>query len=570
MQVLFKSTIAPARPTWRSEAPALEGISAESRPRLARLVLLLVLALGVGVRLYHFFYNRSFFIDELYLNVNTIKMGFWELATGPFDYQQKAPVGYLWAARLCVMLFGKKEMALRLFPLLCGLGTLAAFTVVARHFLKAWGAVVAVGILALSAPVIYHSVEAKQYSTELLVAALALLWYVRFHRQARWPALLAWGVLGAVALWFSFSVIFVLAGMAIVVSSRLLLARRWRKLFRYLVPFTLWLVTFAVQYHFFIGKYPQSGWLIDFFDKVYHGFMPLPPASVADLVWYVRQPYILLLDPLGLLIHLDGNWGYLQESSWRYLFKMGWLPAGLLVGGMGVAYVRQRTLFFCLLLTLVLVLLASGLRMYPFTGRFVLFLTPVLALFIGFGIDRLCELFQHRPAWFYTPVALLLLMLGINTGRQLAYTDLVMCREYNRDPLLYVNAHYQPGDVVYVFWNMSHAYEYYKDAYQLKFDAVQGRNPKSYSRNAAEFLRNLEPDFRQFKGKKRLWFVHDYENRNAIGEYVFQPPWYHHTSFVPSNEVQARFGRMGRKVTEFRHKSYKRYPHAVALFELNP
>ncbi len=72
-----------------------------------RFALYLVLVIGIGFRLFHFFYNRSLFIDELYLNISLIKLNFWELATQALAYEQKAPIGYLWAVKLCVLLFGK-------------------------------------------------------------------------------------------------------------------------------------------------------------------------------------------------------------------------------------------------------------------------------------------------------------------------------------------------------------------------------------------------------------------------------------------------------------------------------
>ncbi|GGG43572.1 glycosyltransferase family 39 protein [Hymenobacter glacieicola] len=563
----FKSTTA-SLPAWRAEPATTLRPRAGTRPDVTWLLYGLLL-LGVGIRLFHFLNNRSFFIDELYLNVNTINMGFWELATQPFQYEQKAPIGYLWVSRLCVLLFGKREMALRLFPLLCGLGTLGVFTLIARHYLKAWGAVVAVGILALSPACIYHSVEAKQYSTELFMATLCIWLYIRFHKSSSLPALLTWGVLGAIILWFSFSAIFVLASIAIAVSGRWVLTTRWRQFALYLIPFSLWLVSFGVQYVFIISKYPQSGWLIDFFAKVYDGFMPLPPTSVKDVVWYAQRPYNLLVHPLGVLLTLDGDLAPWQESKWRYLFKMGWLPAGLLLGGMVVLFKRNRTLFFCLLLPLMFTMLASGVKMYPFFARFMLFLTPALVLFIGFGVDGLQELLARRRALFYTTVVLLFLPLCINTGRQLANTDMFMNYEDNRGPLLYINAHYQPGDVVYVFWNMSHAYEYYKEAYQLPFTAVQGRNLKNEARNAAEFMQKMRADIPELKGKKRLWFVFDYLNRNAIGEYVGQPAWYHTQYFYATTEMQNLFNQFGRKVDELHDKPYNKYPHTVVLYELN-
>lgn len=568
MLASFKSTTTAALPAWQPAAAAPRPRSS-SRPDTTRWLLGALLALGVGVRLFHFLDNRSFFIDEIYLNVNTIKLGFWELATKPFEYEQKAPIGYLWATRLCVLLLGKKEMALRLFPLLCGLGTLALFTSVARHYLRAWGAVVAVGVLALSPPIIYHSVEAKQYSTELFMATLALWLYVRYHNRTSIGALLTWGLLGAAALWFSFSAIFVLASIAIAVSARWVLTTRWRKFLLYLIPFSLWLVSFAVQYYFIISKYPQSGWLIDFFDKVYDGFMPLPPTSLTDLKWYGQRPYNLLMHPLGMLLTLDGELSAWQNSPWRYLFKLGWLPAGVLLGGMGVLLVRRRTLFFCLVLPLLFTLLASGARVYPFYGRFMLFLAPALLLFLGAGVDGLRTLLARRQALFGVVLVLLALPLLINTGRQLANRDLFMNYEDNRGPLLYINAHYQPGDAVYVFWNMTHAYQYYKEAYPLRYTAIQGRNLKNESTSPADFLRRMQPELTSFRGKKRVWFVFDYLNRNAIGEYVGQPAWYHTQYFYATTEVQNQLDQLGRKVAEYHSKPYNHYPHTAVLYELN-
>ncbi|MET4108312.1 glycosyltransferase family 39 protein [Hymenobacter sp. UYP22] len=565
----FKSTSSATLPAWRPASAASRSFP-RSRPDAARLLLALVLALGVGVRLFHYFDNRSFFIDEIYLNVNTIKLGFWELATRPFEYEQKAPIGYLWATRLCVLLLGKKEMALRLFPLLCGLGTLAVFTSLARHYLQTWGAVVAVGVLALSPPIIYHSVEAKQYSTELLMATLALWLYWKFHARTSLGALLTWGVLGAAVLWFSFSAIFVLASIASVISARWLFTTRWRKLALYLIPFSLWLISFAVQYYFIISKYPQSGWLIDFFAKVYDGFMPLPPTSLAELKWYGQRPYNLLVHPLGLLLTLDGELAAWQSSPWRYLFKLGWLPAGLVLGGLAGLLRRHRPLFFCLLLPLLLTLLASGMRAYPFYGRFTLFLAPALLLFLGEGVDGLRKLLARRRELFGAVLALLALPLLVNTGRQLADRDLFMNYEDNRGPLLYINQHYQPGDVVYVFWNMTHAYQYYKAAYPLRYTARQGRNLKNEATGPADFLRRMQPELAALRGNKRVWFVFDYLNRNTIGEYVQQPAWYHTQYFYATTEVQRQLGQLGRRVEEYHSKPYNHYPHTAVLYELNP
>ena len=145
------------------------------------------LALGVFLRIYHYIDNRSLWIDEVYLASSLIKMNFLELATPPLDYEQKAPIGFLWMVRLAIMAFGNGEMALRLVPLIAGIASLFIFRLVARFFLSPIGVAVALGILAFAPPLIYHSVEVKQYITGLLAATLALYLYTRYSRRLSIP-----------------------------------------------------------------------------------------------------------------------------------------------------------------------------------------------------------------------------------------------------------------------------------------------------------------------------------------------------------------------------------------------
>lgn len=158
--------------------------------------------IGIFLRLFHFFDNRSFWIDEVYLSSSLIRMDFGELMTPPLDYEQKAPIGFLWLSKLAVLAFGKTEMALRLVPLLCGIALLFVFRPVARRFLQPVGVAVAVGILALAPPLVYHAVEAKQYATEVLATAVTLWLYTRYHKQMSSQALLLWGIWGALSCGF--------------------------------------------------------------------------------------------------------------------------------------------------------------------------------------------------------------------------------------------------------------------------------------------------------------------------------------------------------------------------------
>ena len=120
MLLLFKPTTisSPEQAVPSARYYNIGAVSAKS------MAIIVVVFIGVFFRVFHFFHNRSLFIDELFLDINLIKMSFWELVAGSFMYEQKAPIGYLWAVKLCVLLLGKQEEALRLFSLLCGIGAL--------------------------------------------------------------------------------------------------------------------------------------------------------------------------------------------------------------------------------------------------------------------------------------------------------------------------------------------------------------------------------------------------------------------------------------------------------------
>ena len=252
MQLLY-TLISPAEPR-----QAVLGLNEKSRREAsARQLMWVLIAAGIGLRLFHYFYNRSLWIDEVYLSTSLVQMDFWQLATEELAYQQKAPIGFLWLVKLVVLLFGNGEMALRLVPLLSGIAALFVFRPVAKCMLKPLGAVLAMALLALAPVLVYHSVEMKQYSTEMLASVLSLYLYLKFHEKLALKSLLIWGFAGAIILWFSYSSIFLLAGIGIGLSLHYLLKKQWKPLFLSLIPFGLWFFSFALNFYLF--TYEKTG-----------------------------------------------------------------------------------------------------------------------------------------------------------------------------------------------------------------------------------------------------------------------------------------------------------------------
>jgi hypothetical protein len=90
----------------------------------------------------------------------------------PLGYETVCPVGFLWLEGLVVRVFGISEYALRLVPLVFGIGALLLFARVARRALPGTAGVFAMGFLAVAYQSIRQSAEAKHYTLDLFFAVL--------------------------------------------------------------------------------------------------------------------------------------------------------------------------------------------------------------------------------------------------------------------------------------------------------------------------------------------------------------------------------------------------------------
>ena len=311
--------------------------------------------------------------------------------------------------------------------------------------------VLAVGLLALGYPAVYHSVEAKQYSAELLATILALWLYIRLRDTATVFAWGAWGLLGGLLLWFSFPTIFILAGMGASVGLAALRRKDWRRCSLLLLPVGLWLLSFGLLYYFFVGQYRDSGWLTYFFKIKYDGYLPLTqPVPAAK--WLLLKAYAFLSHPLGMLLEVDDSRRYF---GFKHVLKMGWLYLPLLGLGAYQLWRENRQLLVVLALPVGLTLLASALGQYPFYQRFTLFLAPLGLLMLAGGAQWLGA---GRRRLSYGLLALVLLPALANSARQAVWPDTFYNREYYREAVFFINDRFRAGDAVYVYWNMRQAY----------------------------------------------------------------------------------------------------------------
>ena len=453
----------------------LRRLTTSTVARLGVLESLIVALVAVGsfLRLVQYAYNRSLWFDEAMLALNVLQRSFGQLFQ-PLDYHQAAPSGFLLATKIVTLIMGTGEFALRLVPLLCGIAALPLLYLAARRSVGTAAVPVAIALLALSPHLIRYSAEFKQYSVDLCVTLILLLAAFRMRDDGGSRSSAAQlAVLGGCGLWFSHPSVFVLGGIGGALGLRFLHGKDWLSLRRLVLVGATWLGSFAVEYLVVIRKIDRSN-----FQAFWQAsFLPLPPHDLAELVDWGRRSADVLHNPVGL----------------ELVYAAGVL---LLIGS--VEMIRRRwDLFLMLILPIAFTLLAAGLESYPFAGRLILFIVPLLALLIAQGAGSLWERTQGRG-----PRLLVLMVVGIILwGPATEALSVPFTREELRPVVAYLEDRYQTGDKVYVYYGAEPAFRYYtRDGGLSRAEVYYGVS----SRGQPERYR---ADLDRMRGNDRVWVV---------------------------------------------------------------
>lgn len=188
------------------------------------------LALGVALRIIRYLLRFPLWEDEAMLSANYIDRGYLELLK-PLTYHQIAPPLFLWGQLTMVKLLGFSEYVLRFIPFVCSLGSLFLFRHLAGRLLRGSALVVAVGLFAVSYPMVRYAAEAKPYGCDLFLSlvmmTLVVEWFCR-PQETRWLWILAAMIVPTVG--YSFPAAFIGGGLSVVVGIALVASkiRNWR------------------------------------------------------------------------------------------------------------------------------------------------------------------------------------------------------------------------------------------------------------------------------------------------------------------------------------------------------
>ena len=440
-----------------------------------------IILLGIVLRLRQYLVNRSFWADEASLAFNIVNRNYSEL-TNLLDYQQAAPVGFLFIEKTFVRIFGNYDFVLRLFPLFSGILAIYLLYKIVRENIGFAGSY-ALGLFSISWGLVYYSSELKQYSSDVMIALLLVfLTLACISENANKLNFVCLCLAGAIAIWVSHPSVFILVGVGIVLVLENILRRRY-------VPW-MWIFTigfvflgsFYLEYVISLRNIIEEGFLVEYWEKAY---LPMPPWN--SFGWFVKMYRSFLAT--GLHIH---------KGMYFTVLVFGF------IGSLSL-FMRKRNLSLLLLIPVLVTLIASALQLYPFMHRFILFLLPFAMLLIAEGIrflysivskwnKMLAIIVSSIPVaislWLMVPVAFWIFLEPINTNF--------------RTVVEYVAGKREPSDIVYVYHSSDPVFNYYAPLYGLDNGKIIV-GFETTRRNLA--LRHFYNDVEMLSGNERVWFI---------------------------------------------------------------
>lgn len=432
---------------------------------------------GISLAFYQFLYNRSLWNDEAALAVNLIDRTFRELLQ-PLDHKQVAPIAYLYVEKFLTLLMGKSEYALRIYSLITFILSIPMLYLVSKKLTNNKTlSLFAVALFSVNITFIRYSDEVKQYSSDVLFALIIIYLTLSLSFEKR-KSLLIYGLVGAVAIWFSNPSVVILS----VSGLYLLITEVYnKKNYKIFYPFIVWVFSLGAYYILFIYDHPSTEFMKEYWKSA---FFPLG-ASPKVVIHFLH-------------LHFEYIFKSVTRTAWYPQFFWILYTFGILYAFVSKNYKIVYFVFAPLLLHLLL----SGLKLYPFDGRLILYLLGLLILFYAFTLYSIYLLIVKVvkiPVWILIlPVVAILID---------AFDHIPFDIEESRDAIAKIKTQIDSNESIYVYHMAYTAFKYYQDAdlLHLENSTIIGSLHRKHNEKYDRELLSL-------RGKVWFLFAHVYND----------------------------------------------------------
>jgi len=448
----------------------------------------LFILLGIFLRLRQYIADRSLWVDEASLALNIINRTYMELLQ-PLDYDQGAPLGFLVVVKLTTSILGNQDFILRLIPLLSGiLSLILVYQITVDYFGKS--ALTALLMFSISGAMIAYSTELKQYSTDVLISLLLIYFTLRILRneeQGRNVTLL--GLVGIIAILMSHPAVFTLPVVGLVLAGSAFLKKEYSQLYRLVASGFVWIMILLAIYMISLQNLVGNENLQKYWND---SFAPIPPWE--HLYWY-RNVFI------SLMPHISPSFFPYITQNFDPRYLMNACLTLVLLGGASFL-IRNTAVGILLGLPISIMFIASALRLYPISERFLYFWFPSLLFLLAEGIwliYRLVSRYNQKIAWVvFGSISIIVFWTSFELS--VRNTLAPPMGEDIKPVMAYVRDHMDENDTIYVHQGSTTPFLYYSPNYGLN---TENTFVAKKSWNVKRFMVDLE----DFQDNDRIWFI---------------------------------------------------------------
>ena len=368
--------------------------------RFQKIVLIVFLVLGIGLRGISYVSNRPFWRDESGLALQVQAGSYQDLVLKPHT---ASPLGYLEGVKCVTSYLGYKEWAFRLIPFLSSIFALMVLSRLLFLWTSSFYAVLGTALFSVSERAIYYAGEFRHYSTDLLFSVFILWIFEKCRKSPSSGMYFAFLCVGSLSIWFSYTSIIVLASVMFVWVCQIQKSD-WKPFVKVFGIGLFFLLNSMATYFLTVSYQVDMKGLSAFWNQeTYQTFLPLTSLWKA-VSWLgvasfgvVRYLFGLPIDPsksisYSMPMGFHGG-GIAAFYFWGYALFIGVvvLTGFVLMIYKVIKYKEDVSLERVFLSMVVLVIVASGFHRYPFYGRFMLFMYPVFIMCVLQGVRFFSE-----------------------------------------------------------------------------------------------------------------------------------------------------------------------------------
>lgn len=414
-----------------------------TKNNLFNFVLIIIFMLGIFLRAKGFFGNSSFWHDECALAWN-IKFKNYSDFFGVLNFEQAAPPFFMVLTKFLTNIFGFSEKVFRFVPFLISCLSIFAFYFLAKKVLnKGFSVILAVFFFAINQTLINYAFEFKPYALDVFFSIVCILFFINWQNFQTKSKLIFSSLFLAIIPWFSFPSVF------IITTSILNLVFKTIKDKKPLLPITYFLFPLIISCLLYLKIYVLNNYAHN---------------SIVDF-W---QPYF---------ITSGKNFLWMLGNNLKFFFtpiKFILLALVLLIWGAVIYFKEKQDFFFISFFSVFSIILMSILHIYPFMERLILFLLPIILLFITKPLD-LISLKRKSASMLILLIFLLTFQPQIMLAKKLIFSERFDKEEYAREMLDNMMKNIKPNDKIFVNNPSEAEFAYYSSFYEQKNQKIQDK-----------------------------------------------------------------------------------------------